>query len=125
MNRLKRAIMESAVDTMRVVEPGTVTKLFRFQPGFIGFSGHFPGYPILPALVQMLMGLILCEEQKGRAMKLVTVVRAKFLSEIYPDHEILVQCRDCQIKGAPGTQVQLTVSGTIAASFSMTVTDKE
>ena len=124
MNKLKRAIIKSAIDSMKVIEPDTVTKRFCFQSDFIGFSGHFPGYPILPALVQMLTGLTLAEEQKGRPLKLGTVVKAKFLSEIRPGHEILVQCQDCQIKGRQSIQVRLIVDNTLASSFSMTFMDE-
>ena len=119
MHKLKQAIKRYAVDSMQITGQDTVTQRYCFTDNFIGFSGHFPGYPILPALVQLITALSLLEEQKGQTIRIASVENAKFLIEIRPGHEILVQCRECLVKERPGCRTQIMVGDRIAASFSM------
>lgn len=120
MNRLKRSILESAVGSATVPEPGVIMRRYCFQPTFIGFAGHFPGYPILPALVQLMTALTCAEELAGRSLEMDTVERAKFLMEILPGHEILVHCRKRTIHDRQGVEVRITVDDVLASSISMT-----
>lgn len=124
MNKLKRAINDSAVEPMQVTARDTVMQKYCFPPDFIGFSGHFPGYPILPALVQLMIGVSLLEERKGRTLKIETLVNAKFLMELRPNQEILVQCQDSAVQGKPGSKITLYVDDRTAASFSMTFKER-
>ena len=120
MNRLKRAIKDSAVGPIQVTARDTVIRKYCFPPDFVGFSGHFPGYPILPALVQLMVGVSLIEERKGRTLKIETLANAKFLMELLPDQEILVQCQDSAVQGKLSCKITLFVDDRTAASFSMT-----
>ena len=71
MDNLRSAIRESALGPVKETEKGTWVRSYRFAPDFIGFSGHFPGYPILPAFVQVLMVQTMAEEVKGRPLKVL------------------------------------------------------
>jgi 3-hydroxyacyl-[acyl-carrier-protein] dehydratase len=119
MNRLKKAIVEAAMGRVEVVEPGRASRRYCFSDHFIGFSGHFPGYPILPAFVQVLMGLTVIEEWKGRPFQLFSLEKAKFHIELKPDWEIVVQCREYEVKGKPAMEVKLSVAQGLAASFTV------
>ena len=70
----------------------TVQKSYIFTDDFIGFDGHFPGYPILPAFIQMLIALTLVEELYGKGLNLMTVKNAKFHIPIRPNREMEVEC---------------------------------
>ena len=124
MNKVKRAIVSSAVDAMQVTEADTVTRYYCFSPDFIGFFGHFPGYPILPAFVQVLTALSLAEEKKGCSLKLATVENAKFLIPLRPYQEIAVQCRERLIGKKPGCEVCLMLVEELAASFQLTFVER-
>ena len=103
-----------------VVEEGVAaTKRYRFSNDFIGFSGHFPGYPILPAFVQIMMACTLAEELKGRTLEPATIEKAKFLLEIRPEQEILLRIRERTIGARPGYEARLVVNDEVAASFHM------
>jgi 3-hydroxyacyl-[acyl-carrier-protein] dehydratase len=119
MNRLKKAITEAAMVPVELIGSDKVSCRYCFSDHFIGFSGHFPGYPILPAFVQVLIGLAVIEEWKGRPFRFFSLEKAKFHIEIKPDWEINVQCREYEVKGKPAMEVKLSVDGKLAASFTV------
>lgn len=47
------------------------------------FAGHFPDHPVLPAVIQTLMALLLLEE-KGTPARLLSVAQAKYLFPVSP-----------------------------------------
>ena len=124
MNKLKRAINDSAVEPLQVTARDTVTQKYCFHSDFIGFSGHFPGYPILPALVQLMTGVALIERQKGRTLTIETLVNAKFLMELRPNQEIVVKCQESTVQGKLSCKITLFVDERTAASFSMTFKER-
>ncbi len=88
MNALRRGIRASATGDIARTGPETVARRYRFAPDFIGFSGHFPGNPILPAIVQVCAVVSLAEEEEGKPLRLAAVRSAKFLSPIRPGEEV-------------------------------------
>lgn len=119
MSALIDAVKRSALGPAQVNGPDKISGKYCFSVGFPGFSGHFPGYPILPAVVQLIAAQCLIEEQKGHPVELSSVKNAKFLQEVMPGNEILIQCADCTIKGLSGSRVQIYSADKIAASFLM------
>jgi 3-hydroxymyristoyl/3-hydroxydecanoyl-(acyl carrier protein) dehydratase len=69
--------------------------------------------------MQLTAALCLIEEQKGRHLHLKSIQNAKFLQEIRPGSEILIQCIDCLVKGLPGSRIQIYSGDKIAASLLM------
>ena len=124
MNRVKQEIASSAVDEIEVSAPGTILRRYCFNRNFIGFSGHFPGYPILPAFVQILTALTLAEEQRGHPLELAGVENAKFHIQLRPGQEIKVECRDKLVRGKPGCEARLMVADGLASLFRMSFVEK-
>ena len=120
MSELINAVKRSALGPAQRKDHNTITGRYCFSDDFPGFSGHFPGYPILPAVVQLIAAQCLIEGQNGHQLLLSSVQNAKFLQEIRPGKEILIQCTDCQVKGEPGSRIEIHLDGKIAASFLMT-----
>jgi|WetSurMetagenome_2_1015567.scaffolds.fasta_scaffold458573_1 3-hydroxyacyl-[acyl-carrier-protein] dehydratase len=116
MNNLIDAIKSSAVDKA-INLPNSITRRYRFSEDFIGFSGHFPGYPILPAVAQLIIAQSLIEEQKGFELEMISVQNAKFLHEIKPGEELEITCMDFIVKEEPGSRVQIRSGDKIKASF--------
>jgi 3-hydroxyacyl-[acyl-carrier-protein] dehydratase len=125
MDKLKTAILLSATGPAKETEPGIFVKSYAFSPDFIGFSGHFPGYPVLPAFMQVLTALTMAEEVRGHAIKLISVIKAKFRSEIHPGREVVVRYRERIIKGETGIEATLTVADGPAASLLLKFSDME
>jgi 3-hydroxyacyl-[acyl-carrier-protein] dehydratase len=124
MANLKTAIQQSAKGPVHEKEPGTFIQSFCFGPEFIGFAGHFPGYPILPAFIQILTVQIMAEEVQGRRLKVMSLEKAKFQKEIFPGKEIEVQFREKTISGKTKLEATLTVSAGQAASFLLVLDNK-
>jgi hypothetical protein len=67
----------------------------------------------------------LTEEIKGHLSELATLEKAKFLLQIRPNQEIIVQCRECLNTGRRGYEARLSVKGELAASFLIFFVDEE
>lgn len=124
MNRVKQEIVSSAVDGIKITAPGTINRCYCFNQDFIGFAGHFPGYPILPAFVQILTALTLAEEQRGYPLKLASVENAKFHIQLRPGQEINVECTEKLVRGKPGCEARLMVAEGLASLFRMSFVEK-
>lgn len=124
MDNLRSAIRSSASGPVRETEPGTFVRSYCFSPDFIGFSGHFPGYPILPAFIQVLMVVSLAEELKGHDLRFSSLEKAKFQNKIFPGQEIEVRFRERLIKGKMALEATLTVVDGQAASFQLIFDDR-
>src|SRR3990172_5586383 len=88
MNELRKGIDASATEALTGTGTEKGARRYRFAPGFIGFSGPFPGTPILPAIVQVCAVVSHAEEEGGKALRLAAVRSAKFLSPIRPDEDV-------------------------------------
>ena len=124
MNKLRQAIVSSAIGKNMQDETNVVTRHYRFKRDFIGFRGHFPSYPILPAFVQILTAITLIEEHKKCRLELATVEKAKFHLTLPPDLEIEVSCAQRQVHDKSICEARLNVSEGLASSFRFSFTEK-
>lgn len=103
----------------------TIRCRYRFTHDFVGFSGHFPGYPILPAFVQVLVGLDLVSRLIGSRQGMAAIENAKFRLEIRPGDEIAAQCTERGVAQKTLYEVRLSVGGQPASSFLLLPAGKE
>ncbi len=125
MNRLRQEILSAAIDEIKVTAAGNINRPYCFKQDFIGFSGHFPGYPILPAFVQVLTALTLAEEQRGVPLELASLENAKFHIQLRPGQEVTVECEEKLVRGKPGVEARLTVAEGLASVFRMSFAETE
>ena len=125
MNTLKSAIEEAARGPAIRTESGSYIRTYRFEPDFIGFSGHFPGYPILPAVVQIYTLLSMAEAVKGCPLQLLSITKAKFHIEVYPGQDMQAEYREVVVKGKQTMECAITVSERVASTFMAVVSGKE
>jgi 3-hydroxyacyl-[acyl-carrier-protein] dehydratase len=104
---------------------GSITGEFRFPEDFAGFGGHFPGYPLVPGIVQVLLAQILIEEVSGAELRLTEVSGAKFLEKLRPETSITVVCRERRPLPESRWEVKLSAAGRLAASFTLQFRTKE
>ena len=107
------------------MEPDMVARRYLFATDFPGFSGHFPGYPILPAIVQLLTVVSLAKEHTGQPLRLASVEEAKFLTPVRPNEELLVQYRIRTIGEKSLYAATLTVADKPAATFLLHLVNAE
>ncbi|HYD39820.1 MAG TPA: AMP-binding protein [Anaeromyxobacter sp.] len=88
------AILEPEADEPVEAPPGRESRrlTFRVDPALRWLEGHFPGFPVLPGVVQ-LDGLVLRQVERiwPDAGVLRAIKRLKFTKLIRPDHRIVLQ----------------------------------
>ena len=109
MNELRKEIVEAAQGEIEIKGPDKAVRRYCFPSHFAGFSGHFPGYPVLPAFVQVLSALMVIEEWKGRPFRPLSIDKAKF--------QVTIECREYEAKGAPAFEAKLSIAEGLAAVF--------
>ena len=117
-SKLKKAIGAAIVGGLETDGEGNTTGVFRFGADFPGFAGHFPGYPVLPAVVQVLTAQVLVEQLRGRTLIMRRLERAKFHKQVRPGQTLRVSCRERR-KGV--WDARLEADGEPAAAFWMTL----
>jgi len=119
MSALREGIDASKLEALAGTGTGTVARRYRFGPGFIGFSGHFPGNPVLPAIVQIRAVVSLAEEEVGKRLRLAAVRSAKFLAPIRPDEDVWIRYRRRTDSGVDICDATLSVAGKTVAAFQL------
>jgi 3-hydroxyacyl-[acyl-carrier-protein] dehydratase len=117
MNKIIQGISEASQCAVTTDETGTHEGRYCFTDSFVGFAGHFPEHPILPAIVEILTVVALISEQTGCRQRLVAVEDAKFLNPVHPGQELLVRCRQRMVKGTLLYDAKLTVGATTTATM--------
>lgn len=116
MSRMRQEILAARLEDFTHGDGG-LSGRFRFGQGFVGFAGHFPGYPLLPAVAQAVLGRVMAEALAGAPLAMAILEKAKFVREVRPDEELLAECRRMELKGRAGYEVRLSVAGEPASSF--------
>jgi 3-hydroxyacyl-[acyl-carrier-protein] dehydratase len=117
MSKIMQGIEAAALGCTTSDDAGTVTGRYCFPNSFTGFAGHFPGHPILPAIVEILTVVSLVSRHSGQQQLLIAVEDAKFVHPVSPDQELLVRYRQRVVKGKLFYDAQLTVGETTAATL--------
>lgn len=94
MNQMREAIHQAAVAPLQASD-GHGRQQYRFGETFPGFSGHFPAYPVLPAVLQTLLAQMVAEQIVGRPLRFKALQQAKFTRQVRPDEllDAVVECR--------------------------------
>jgi 3-hydroxyacyl-[acyl-carrier-protein] dehydratase len=91
MRTLREEIIACSEGQVRILEANRGFELtFRLGDDFTGFRGHFPGHPILPAFVQLMMAECAVRLHSDRPWSLRRVERGKFLRPIGPNEPVTV-----------------------------------
>ncbi|MBU1230981.1 MAG: hypothetical protein KKA55_05985 [Proteobacteria bacterium] len=93
-----------------------------FGPDFVGFDGHFPNRPVLPALVQLMAGSHCAVEACGEDTAPIGVTRAKFLRPVQPGQPITVRVRLTSKESAWLAFVTIDVLGEAVSTFQLSLT---
>ena len=117
-NTLNEQILNSAIGQEQEWDGG-LKQLFRFAAEFIGFQGHFPDNPILPAVVQLQLGVLLAVRLSSQSFTVKTINRAKFMHPIRPEQIIMVYCKSMQDSNK--YTVTITLDDLVASSFTITM----
>ena len=109
MSTILREIQACATGPAISIQPEMWEMNFIFPTSFLGFNGHFPDQPILPAMVQVLAGMLAAGG--GSPMRLTKIGRAKFMRIVKPGEKLTATAVTSQKNGQVHAKVQLTVHG--------------
>ena len=73
---------------------GKVTARFTFPEDFIGFQGHFPGRPVLPAVCKIQAVMVILQTRHKKKVRLKEIVLAKFFSPVSCREELVFECQE-------------------------------
>jgi 3-hydroxyacyl-[acyl-carrier-protein] dehydratase len=102
---------------------GRLTARFSFPPEFIGFQGHFPEMPVLPAVCKIQAAVAMLAASRKSRVRLDEIVLAKFSAPVTCDEEVEFSCTT-EMEGTNSAVVKATVSkdGDRIARFKLRVT---
>jgi 3-hydroxyacyl-[acyl-carrier-protein] dehydratase len=124
--RLGAAVGSAALSRPVPDGKGAVVGRYLFDRDFAGFRGHFPGRPVLPAVVQVMAALHVAEEAWGRGCAgTLRVDRAKFNLPIVPGDEVEVRCEMKTVSGETAFKASVSVRGKPASSFVLVLDQEE
>lgn len=118
---LPEAIRGSAVGDIERRADGSVRRRYVFSADFPGFSGHFPGRPILPAVLQIMAANQLVEAATGQRLVSAAIERAKFVQPIVPGAVVEITCRRLPGATADLWETRIDSDRQPAASFFLTL----
>jgi len=97
MSALRTALQTAASSLEALPEADGWQRQYLFDADSAVFAGHFPEYPVLPGVVQILMAQMTLEEALGSPLNLSAIVQAKFTAPLGPDAliELRVQKGRC------------------------------
>ena len=124
MITMHQALQNTAQEKLVTNEPDSGRQSFCPAADFIGFDGHFPDYPVLPAMLQILLGIIVSEELYGTKLALQKLDKAKFMAQIHPGQTITVSCRlirPTAEEPQPTIKARITIAAEEQKAASMTL----
>ena len=97
-------------------------KEYIFPQSFLGFQGHFPGKPVLPAVVQIMIFRESIAEELAQPLEIVKITRAKFLKVISAEISVTAIWTLKETDDGFLCKCLLESEGERASSFNLTLT---
>ena len=118
------AIRAAAVGALEPAKDGSFRRRYVFGPDFPGFAGHFPGKPILPAVLQIMAASLQAEEASGERLDPGAIERAKFIRTIAPGEVVEISCRRAAGAATDRWEIRIDAERQPAASFTLSLKPK-
>ena len=100
-------------------------KTYIFPVDFLGFQGHFPGNPIMPAILQIMIAREAINEQMGAEYDVLSVNRAKYMKVVTADTAVTVVWTIKEKPDSIACKCVLETKGTPASKLSFTLSPKQ
>lgn len=104
-------------------EPNVVRAVLRFDPHLAVFRGHFPGNPLVPAVLQIEAVRAVVAAATGRRFRIVAIPKAKFTGPVRPGEVVEAVVRTSGGAGTLAVAATLQTSGAPTASLSLVLED--
>ena len=90
-SEIARQVRE-CMSELRQAGAGELTARFLFPEDFIGFQGHFPQNPVLPAVCEIQLAVAMLEAWRKKGVILREIVFAKFSAPVTCNEEVECSC---------------------------------
>lgn len=120
---LYKAIIKCEKKAVALVE--VAERHYSFPEEFLGFQGHFPSYPVLPAVIQCCLGVETCSLLCNKSLSLIAISKAKYKQQVAPNTPIKVAAT-YRKKTAPEDlhfSIKITGDKGLVASFHLQLTE--
>lgn len=87
---IEHSLLEKCLKEVIDTGNNEIKGVFVFPQDFPAFEGHFPGQPVLPAVVQLAAARLLAAKHLGIQLVPISVDRAKFKAMIGPDEQMTI-----------------------------------
>lgn len=124
MSQIRNALLKCQTSAATHVE-GVVCQRYCLPADFVGFDGHFPDYPIVPAVVQILMAQLVAEQHHGSPLSIRAVDRSKFHRQLKPNDVIDTYCQSKQVRGKAVIDCQLKIDNEVVSAFWLVLNGEE
>jgi 3-hydroxymyristoyl/3-hydroxydecanoyl-(acyl carrier protein) dehydratase len=121
MKNINEEIRACSIKPTRKTERGW-EKTYIFPLDFLGFQGHFPGNPILPGIIQIMMARQAITEQMERKFEVAKVTRSKYMKVITPEIPVTMIWKVNEKQDALICKCTLEIEGNPASKLTMTLT---
>jgi len=121
---MRQAIIQSALGPIEL-NGNSGRQTFCFAKSFLGFEGHFPGYSILPGVLQNLLSQIVAEQMIESPVTFHSIARAKFSRQICPDDRVDVRVTCSEKDDLLHCATLIQVGDEEAASFTLVLERQE
>ena len=117
MSAIRNALRAAASPLGHSAEAGVRQRQYVFDADSAVFAGHFPEYPVLPGVVQILMAQMTLEEALGEPLSLAAIPRARFTAPLEPGAVVELEVRQGRRPGL--WECSLHCAGRLASSFTI------
>ncbi|MGB2809013.1 MAG: hypothetical protein WBC22_14815 [Sedimentisphaerales bacterium] len=124
MKNMNDEIRGCGIESAQKTEGGW-EKTYIFPSDFLGFQGHFPENPILPAVIQIMMAREAVAEQMGQEFDVTKLSRAKYMKVITPGIPVTVIWTIKEQPGSITCKCTLETEGNPASKLILTLTNKQ
>jgi 3-hydroxymyristoyl/3-hydroxydecanoyl-(acyl carrier protein) dehydratase len=121
MKNMNEQIKACALEPAKQTERGW-ERTYVFGSSFTGFQGHFPGTPILPAIIQIIAVRLAISEQRQKELQITQIARTKFMKTITSDVPVTMIWSVKEQGGSLKAKCTLETQNEAASSISMTLT---
>jgi len=124
MSQIRQALLNCQVDPATRTE-AVVCQRYCLPEDFVGFAGHFPNYPIVPAVVQILMAQVVAEQHLDSSVQLCAVDRCKFHRQLKPLDLIDVYCQRKLVRNKIVIDCQLKIDDELVSGFWLVINGED
>ena len=105
-------------------EPGSLLAQFLVDASWPLFGGHFPGFPLVPGVMQIEMAHRAYERVTGRRYRIVRVTKAKFMNTIAPGESVELEASTTTQEDGIYLKSTLRKGATIVSKLSLVLAEE-